>query len=460
MSKPITFGFGKPKGAVPPKPSGGLPAPKTKPAIGLKSTLRNDSDNEDEEEPRHESVTGFSSSGAILNRPVQEKSQRVINNAGNGDWRKRGKNLLPADVQAAQNGDVVIIEKDEVSKASGLQFAEAERESRARSPPRARREVQGPGRKVQEMTEDELALQALVGADRPKSNAVIMQIGNARLKAQDETADFRSDVLTRPDSSTLEDYAAMPVEEFGMAMLRGMGQKRRANGEIIDLNEEKKGDNPKKVRKQEGFLGIGAKAAPGAEIELGAWGKADMRKNNKGEGFFTPLMRENRTTGERITEEEFQQRLRVSKGKKPDEEDWRERRDRNLERSERDKDHSRGNGDQRMLTNGDEYRDRMNDFSRNSSETRRDKDGGDPDKQRSGRETDDRDYESSRSRRDRSRSRERRRQQRDEGDYHSRHRDKQKDKYRGDDRYDSSSSQRSRYRDRDRDGHKKQSDKR
>ena len=72
-----------------------------------------------------------------------------------------------------------------------------------------------------------------------------------------------------------------------------------------------------------------------------------MRKNNKGEGFFTPLMRENKATGERITEEEFQDKLRQSKGYKSgkSEADWRDRRDRNLERSGRDKD--KRNSDQK-----------------------------------------------------------------------------------------------------------------
>ena len=449
MSKPITFGFGKPKGGAPSKPSIGLPGPKSKPTNGSKSTLRDDSDNEDEEEPRHETVTGFSSSGAILSRPAQKKVERVIKNAGNGDWRRRGKNLLPEEVQFMQNGHAVMVERDEVSKASGLQFAAEQVENGDNAPVPAASGSHALEEKPREMTEDEVAMQALLDSDKPRTNAVIKQMGNTRLAAHDETADFRSDVATRPDSSTLEDYAAMPVEEFGIAMLRGMGQKRRANGEVIDLNDEKKEENPRKARKQEGFLGIGAKAAPGADVELGAWGKADMRKNNKGEGFFTPLMRENKDTGERITEEEFQQRLRDSKGKGKGEEDWRERRDRNLERSGREKDHSRKNGDQKMLSNGDDYREQMNEFSINNSSSRRDRDDKEYETSRSRRDRDDRDYESSRSRRDRSRSRDRRRH-RDDDDYDSRPRDKYKDKYRDDDRYDSSSSHRSRHRDRDR----------
>ena len=441
MSKPISFGFGKSKPTGAPKFSLPQGAPKQKPVNG-RSNLH-DSDHEDEEEPKHESVTGFSSEGIILSKPVQDQNERVIKNAGNGDWRTRGKNLLRADVQAARNGEVVMVEKDEVSKASGLQFAGPKDASQATNGDAAR-EQSVAGEPPRSLTEDEAALAALLddGSGRPKSNAIIQQKTNSALRAQDETSDFRADVATRPESSTLDEYAAMPVEEFGLAMLRGMGKKRRANGELINLTEDKK-EEPKK-RKQEGFLGIGAKAAPGAELELGAWGKADMRKNQKGEGFFIPLMRVNEKTGEKMTEEELQQRLKGSKSGRA-EEDWRDRRDRNLERSGRDK----KNGDHKMLTNGDDYRDQMNDFSRTSSSSRRDRDDREHESSRSRRDKDqdDRDYDSSRSRRDRSRSKERR--PRDDDRHDSRHRDRHKDKYRDDDRYDSSSSHRSRHRDGD-----------
>src|ERR1700743_2395437 len=100
MSKPISFGFGKSKPAAPAPGAGTTPSRRPRPSNAAPRTaLRHDSDNEDEEEPRHESVTGFSSSGAILSRPVQESKEKVIENAGNGDWRRRGRtNLLPAEV--------------------------------------------------------------------------------------------------------------------------------------------------------------------------------------------------------------------------------------------------------------------------------------------------------------------------------------------------------------------------
>ncbi|KAJ9493911.1 DNA primase large subunit Spp2 [Exophiala xenobiotica] len=449
MSKPISFGFGKQKSSAPAK-GPILPARKTALANGRpKTALRHDSDNEDEEEPRHESVTGFSSGGAILSQPVQDSEELVIKNAGNSDWRRRGrKNLLPDEVQAQQqNGHVVVVERDEVSTTSGLQLAETggkavdvEGNGEQQTAP-TENEAEAPHK---DLTADEEALQALLddGSGKPKSNAVIVQQENMHT-FRDETTDYREDVASRPDSSTLEEYAAMPVEEFGMAMLRGMGQKRRANGEVINFNPPAD-ENPRKLRKQEGFLGIGAKPAPGTNgVELGAWGKADMRKNNKGQGFFTPLMRENKATGERISEDELQKRMKESKGQEK-EEDWRQRRDRNLERSGRDdgreRERDRKNGD-------DDYRDQMNSSSRSSSSKR---DADDRDTSRSRRDKDDRDYDVSRSRRDEDRSKDRRR--RDDGDQDSRHRDRHKDRerYRDHDRYDSSSSHRS-HRDRDRD---------
>lgn len=362
MSKPISFGFGKQKPSGPAQSTGFAARKQTVTKAPSLKALHNDSDNEDEEGPRHESVTGFTASGAILSQPVQDSKELVIKNTGNGDWRRRGrKNLLPSEVQAQRQGqNVVMVERDEVSKASGLQFVEPSDEPEAADTNGEQQTVvdrSEPDQPVKRLTADEEALQALLddGTGKPKSTAVIEQQGNARLTVRDEIEDFRDDVASRPESSTLEDYAAMPVEEFGLAMLRGMGQKRRAKGEAIDLNTQKDGP-PRKIRKQEGFLGIGAKPVAGADIELGAWGKADMRKNNRGQGFFTPVMLKNNKTGELISEEEMQKRLKESKGQKG-EEDWRKRRDRNLEHSGRDR-------ERKALTNGEDgYRDQMNSFS-------------------------------------------------------------------------------------------------
>ncbi|RMD44314.1 hypothetical protein DV735_g876, partial [Chaetothyriales sp. CBS 134920] len=356
MSKPFTFGIGKPKPKTPgpTKFSLGSAAPRQK--ASARSRL-DDSDHEDEDEPKHESVTAFSADGAVLSKPSAHRQERIIQNAGNGDWRKRGK----TKTATAPNGDaVVVVERNEVSTASGLQPAASDTKQDQVA---AAEQVDKPQK---EPTEDEEALAALLdgGSSRAKSKAVIVQKGNSTLGPRDEIADFRADVASRPDSSTLQDYAAMPVEEFGMAMLRGMGKKRRANGEVIDLNggSSNSSKNEAKPRKHDGFLGIGAKPAPGSDIELGAWGKADMRKNHKGDGFFIPLMRVNEKTGEKLTEEELQRRIKEQKSAQPEEDSRADRQRKKGSSDEDDETHDRSKHDSRRRDRHDR-RDRHHDSS-------------------------------------------------------------------------------------------------
>lgn len=420
MSKPISISFGKSKTSLAPAPGSGLQGrkPISFTPKASKPALRHDSDDEDEEAPRHEEVTGFSADGVILGKPVEQKGALVIKNAGNGDWRTRGKkNLLPAEVQAQREAQakpkVVVVERNEVSNASGLQFAEL-KTGEVMTNGHTNGESIAASEPAKVLTEDEIALQALLGqeAGEREKTAIIVQAANARPQSIAEADDFKADVASRPDIPTLDEYAAMPVEEFGLAMLRGMGQKRNANGEFKDYGSSHN-KAPKIREARQGYLGIGAKAAPGAEAELGAWGKADLRKNKKGEGLYTPVMLRDKRTGEMITEEELEKRKEKSKqGIKKDEDGW-NRKDRSPENGDR----ISRNGEEKYITDKDDYRDQMNEFSRNSS-SRKDRDS----------------EQSLRSERDRSRSGERSRR---------------RNKYRDDDRYDSGSSRRSYHRDRD-----------
>ena len=450
MSKPISITFGKPKTSPSGTITSALPTHNPRPAQQSVPTkpklLGHDSDDEDElKQPIHEAITGFAANGVVLGERVTKKEQVVIKNAGNGDWRKRrraGKNILPAEVQV-QNGSAAVVEKDEVSKASGLQFVKNNATGGlVDAQPSGTTVVDGGNSQVpaQERTEDEIALQALLedGDGGSKSNAVIVQKGNANLvrpEPIDELGDYRVDVASRPDSATLDDYAAMPVEEFGLALIRGMGTKRKANGQIA-ISGDANGAALKPRDPRPGYLGIGAKAAPGAELELGAWGKTAMRKGMKsktGDGLYTPVVLKDKRTGEMLTEEELQAKKQEAKARlNGKEEDWRDRRDRNLERSGREKD-----GEQkRLMDKDDDYRSQMNGFSKNSASHRDERSGS--------------------SRSDRSRSRDRRR--RDDGSrdrIRDRDRDRRRDKYRDDDRYDSSSSRKSRHGDGERNGYDK-----
>lgn len=51
----------------------------------------------------------------------------------------------------------------------------------------------------------------------------------------DETLAFRDDYEKRPDETTMEEYENIPVEEFGAALLRGLGWNE---GEGIGRNRK------------------------------------------------------------------------------------------------------------------------------------------------------------------------------------------------------------------------------
>lgn len=51
----------------------------------------------------------------------------------------------------------------------------------------------------------------------------------------DETLSFKDDYEKRPDETTMEEYEHIPVEEFGAALLRGLGWNE---GEGIGRNRK------------------------------------------------------------------------------------------------------------------------------------------------------------------------------------------------------------------------------
>ncbi|KAL4878508.1 DExH-box splicing factor binding site-domain-containing protein [Aspergillus karnatakaensis] len=454
-----------------------------------------DDDSDDElAEPAFESVSGFdtltgktiSSDGAS-----QEKKPLTIPVASGNNWRDRpgvvkrargGKNLLPKEVQAmeeARRKGVDVSSGGESvgpSPTYGLSFAHGQD---AAAP-----EKNGDGAGGQEMndaapvveeerkplTEDEIALRALVreskGEVEGRSDLVI-ESRRAGEEDEDgmydehpsETKSFRADIAARPESATLDQYNAIPVEEFGAALLRGMGWKEgQAVGKNYGSADLKRANTPHVPARRPGFLGIGAKDVSNgkAEVELGAWGKAAMRKGSRKageekdgerntEGVYMPVLMRNKKTGETITPEELSALAKESK-KRNDEEDWKERRDRNLERSGRDKDRHRDREARRI-----EYDDYDRSESRRNAHSRRDRSRSAGDRHSRRRKYDDEDSSGGDSRYYRDRDRD---WERDRDSDRDRDRDRRSQKYRDDDRYcsrHSSSTTSSRHRDRDRD---------
>ncbi|KAL5342602.1 DExH-box splicing factor binding site-domain-containing protein [Aspergillus crustosus] len=467
--------------------------------------LHHDDDSDDEvAEPAFESVSGFDTltGKTISSDPaMQEKKPLTIPVASGNNWRDRpgvvkrvrgGKNLLPKEVQAMEEARRNGVDPGTVAEAVGpsmtygLSFAQGQDAAAIEEAKEAQngedQEMRDAAPVAEEernpLTEDEIALRALVreskGEVEGRSDLVIESRRAGEEDEEDlyeghpdETNSFRADIAARPESATLDKYNAIPVEEFGVALLRGMGWKEgQAVGKNYGSSKPSRANAPHVPARRPGFLGIGAKDISGgkAEAELGAWGKAAMRKGSrKGgeekngerntEGVYMPVLMRNKKTGETITEEELSALAKESK-KRDEDDNWKERRDRNLDRNGRDKDRHRDRETRRI-----EYNDDGKSSSRQNGSSRRtrSRSAGDRHSRRRKYDDDDGSGRDNRHYRERDRDRERRSDRdrdRDRDSDRDWDRDQRSQKYRDDDRYsskNSSSNASSRHRDRDRD---------
>ncbi|KAJ1044290.1 hypothetical protein NDA11_007536 [Ustilago hordei] len=75
---------------------------------------------------------------------------------------------------------------------------------------------------------------------------------------------LQHDIHSRPEAPTLDDYAATPIDQFGMALLRGMGWKE-------GMGAGKGGKGPQQAvepKKRAALLGLGAKERPAGSTSL------------------------------------------------------------------------------------------------------------------------------------------------------------------------------------------------
>jgi G-patch domain len=267
-------------------------APKTKPlptTLGKRprTVLHDGSDDGDEDSTRHEAVTGFDirEGGALKKDAENVIIPLVIPKLRTKNWRdeirrhrRKGKNLLPPDMQAQNRGEGLaggtenVLSKDSEPKW-GLTITKkviAKEGTMAIDAQVSNEDVaEANAEKPRERTDDERAIEALMGvvSDNKVSNLVI-PIAKAPPEEDyqghiSENDAYRRAIEAAPDVSTLEDYERIPVEEFGAALLRGMGWKEGdgKNGKV---------ERPKEVKRRQNLLGLGATELKGAE-ELGAW---------------------------------------------------------------------------------------------------------------------------------------------------------------------------------------------
>ena len=331
--KPFTISFTKTKAPSSSKPLGTRKRPHS-------SIAEEDSDDEDKP-PKTQLVSAFDHSvgGAIsVNDLDSNKGPLVIKSQQNQFWRegslkKKGKNLLPAEIQAAgieKTTKKISAETDSAAQTWGLSFAKPQATISDGEPAKAGASsaAESEAHPIIRHTEDDEALDALLGNGIKKSTLILPVAGNHNesmdvwLERGNEDDRFRADVASRPDAASLDEYAAVPVGEFGPAMLRGMGWKEG------DTFGSRKGQffKPREIARRPALLGIGAKEMPGGVEELGAWGSSAKAKR-KPDKIYNPVLLRNSATGEIISEEELEKR---KQNDSLDEQDWKERRDKNL----------------------------------------------------------------------------------------------------------------------------------
>lgn len=369
-------------------------------------------------------VTGFDSTrGGALDlddAPKETRGPLVIPKQSNRNWREEAERrrgggptkkpiYLPPEALAKQNGVQHhqledLVELDAVEQKFGLQVFERKPEDAIS----AETQLPPPTIPVVPQTEEDLALAALLRGDTSAPSTLVLApvataTGNdwrsARAAVVNEDAAFKTDVASRPEMASLEDYAAVPVEEFGAALLRGMGWKE---GDEVGKRRGT-ATKPRVVEKRPAFLGIGAKAKEEVP-ELGTWGRGDKRRRGgRQDTTYVPVIMVDKKTGRAVDPTEVDAAAAAMNGTAKEEQEKGGRdRDRDREPPKREKSRDRGGRSERT-----ERRDRERSYD-SSDRRRRDRGGRD-----SGREKD----------RDSGRDRER-----------SNRKDDERDRRRGDDR--------------------------
>ncbi|KAG9949288.1 hypothetical protein KCU85_g4360, partial [Aureobasidium melanogenum] len=435
------------------------PPPPSKTTNGTKrahaALLDDASDDDEETNSKRQTITHFdSANGGAVNARAPKKEEKkplVITALANRDWREASKRQraqkygitseqLDAKTQGAQNAegaDKVVKETEAVKY--GLNVFAPTATADAEDTQQEEQKQQQEEIPTQHKTADQLAIDALTGA-APTST---LTIPTTAITEEDA---FNDSYHSAPPAPSLSDYAAVPVEEYGAAMLRGMGWKGPSSNPSKPTTANGKKALP--PAKRPALLGIGADPNAAAQAEeLGAWGKSSSR-GRKEPTMFIPVSMKNKKTGETLTEEELREKIRRDKEEAENQ--------RFVVNDLEIRDRKRG-------TRDDEGRKRRDDYSDDEEERRRrrkdrERDNDRKDRSHRDRSRDHRDYhdKKSSSRRERSRDRDyydkksssRRDRSRDR-DYERRDRDYEKSSSRRDREYEKSSSRRDRSRDRD-----------
>ncbi|KAF8160885.1 DExH-box splicing factor binding site-domain-containing protein [Crassisporium funariophilum] len=258
----------------------------------------NDSSDEDNV-IEDELVTGFDKFGVQrLNGAKKEKVALVIPALKNKDWRelarkrRNGGQYIPPSASAATGKDGSVGglgTKDSINSGpvlSGLQVKKKaasmmDEEITVEESEDVKMEI------VVEETEDQRALRAIL-AETNGGEGHEGPIIDIIPTPMSETDAYKQDVEELPDVATLDDYARVPVSQFGAALLRGMGWKE---GTAASRKPGKGLIEPYLPSSRPALLGIGAK-----EQEVYDDGsKQKANKNKRPERRYVPIVKQERS---------------------------------------------------------------------------------------------------------------------------------------------------------------------
>lgn len=392
--KKISLALGGAKKASRPPAANGLKRPR--------ASLQDDEE-DDGTDDRAQTVSHFDqkAGGAIdENQPKSDRGPLVISAQKNRNWkdaskRRRQQSELPSSRGDAAGRGISIeqAEKREHERVFGLNIMkragkedggladermDGVEEDGAAKLTESKAEN---GTATREKTADERAMDALLGKV-PESSLVV--------PAVTETEAFQDDFKSAPEMASLDDYARVPVEEFGAAMLRGMGWK---DGQGVGASKGSKAQKTEIPQRRPALLGIGAKSDAAVEPEMGGWGRAARGKEIK---IYNPVLLKDKRTGELLTEEELKRRQDDAQRRAYEEEFEQRERETRKRRDEDEDDDSRRHhrrrderhrGDDRDRRHRRDHRDGRDDKDkRHMRDEHRDGDGEDEEYRRRKRE--------------------------------------------------------------------------
>ncbi|KZT40366.1 hypothetical protein SISSUDRAFT_1113349 [Sistotremastrum suecicum HHB10207 ss-3] len=278
----------QPSFKIPPPPplvrtSSNAPSPL---ANAVSVRRRDDDSDEENDEEEKEIISGFDKFGvqrkgeSAKNR-FKKEGPLVIPALKNRDWRQNARvkkeRFIPGAgaVKTGADGSVGGLgTKDSIN--SGPQMAGLHFSKKNLGVDAVKQEGDGDGdvtmktedaqeqdqeevKKEEPLSEDQLAIRALLasatkeGDDEPSIGAIPLSSNSFRSFPETETDAYRTDVVTRPDSASLDDYERVPVSQFGAALLRGMGWKEGG------VDRKGKKIEPWVPAQRPSLLGLGAK---------------------------------------------------------------------------------------------------------------------------------------------------------------------------------------------------------